>query len=270
VVASMAKEMGALTVAVVTSPFAFEGARRLRQAEEGLAQLAKTVDTVISIPNERLLSLAPRGTTILEAFRLGHDFVRQVIQDIVEIATTPGFVNRDFSDLRSTLNGAGYAVLGTATARGENAATEAARQAIACPLVEGQGIRGARNILLNVTGSSRLGLHEVNDACNLVREAAGPGDVQLNFGIVVDDSLGDAVKVTLIATGFGPAEPPAAPAPIVAEQPAAATAWLAEPAPAPLTEPVIELKPPNGHPPLPQPEFANELDMPAILRRQRM
>ncbi len=276
VVASWAKEMGALTVAVVTTPFAFEGARRLRQAAEGLEKLAESVDTVITIPNERLLALAPRGTTILEAFRLGHEFLRQVVQDIVGIATTPGFINRDFSDLRSTLQGMGAAVLGTATATGENAALEAARQAISCPLVEGRGIQGARNILLNLAGSSRLGLHEVNDACNLIREATGCDDVQLNFGIVLDESLGEAVKITVIAAGFdrpAPEPPAAAPQPVApppiaapAPEPAPEPVWLAQPE----TEPVAAPKPPNGHPPLPEAEFADELDMPAILRQQRM
>lgn len=224
VVASMAKEMGALTIAVVTTPFAFEGTRRLRQAEEGLAKLAESVDTVITVPNERLLALAPRGTTILEAFRLGHDFLRQTVQDIVEIVTTPGFINRDFSDIRSALFGMGHATLGTATARGENAATEAARQAISCPLVEASGIRGARNVLLNVTGSSSLGLHEVNDACVMIREATGCDDVQLNFGLVLNEEMGDAVKVTVIATGFG-TRAPAAPEPAA---PPDTTGWLSE------------------------------------------
>lgn len=271
VVAAMAKEMGALTIAVVTTPFAFEGDRRLRQAAEGLKNLAKSVDTVISIPNERLLALAPRGTSILEAFRLGHEFLRQVVQDIVDIITTPGFINRDFSDLRSTLLGMGCAVLGTATARGDNAAVEAARQAIACPLLEDQGIRGARNILLNITGSSLLGLHEVSDACRMIREATGNEDVQVNFGLVLNESMGDSVKVTVIATGFGPLEPPPAEAPIIAafEPPPVQTAWLAEPAPEPVP-PAPEVKPANGTPPLPEPDFADELDMPAILRQRRM
>jgi cell division protein FtsZ len=269
VVASIAKELNALTVAVVTSPFAFEGARRIRQAQQGLEQLAGNVDTVITIPNERLLELAPRGTSILEAFRLGHDFLRQTVQDIVEIVTTPGFINRDFSDIRTTLFGMGHAVLGTATARGDNAALEAARQAIACPLMEQSGIRGARNVLLNLTGSSRLGLHEVNDACQMIRQATEYEDVQLNFGLVMNESMADAVKVTVIATGF-----PTTVRATEFEQtrPAADGVWLSEAEPqAPAPEPV-EAKPANGTPPLPpipEPEDLDDLDTPAYLRQRR-
>jgi cell division protein FtsZ len=275
VVSAMAKEMNALTVAIVTMPFAFEGERRIRQAEEGLAKLTESVDTVITIPNERLLALAPRGTSILEAFRLGHDFLRRTVQDIVEIVTTPGFINRDFSDVRSTLVGMGYAVLGTATARGDNAVIEAAKQAISCPLIDLAGIRGARNVLLNVTGSTRLGLHEVNDACQTIRKATGRDDVQVNFGLAFNESMADTVKVTLIATGF-PARGEELEA--VEEQPAAQSAWLseAEPeAPPPVVvaapEPsAIETKPPNGTPPIPEPEDFNELDTPAYLRQRRL
>jgi cell division protein FtsZ len=274
VISGFAKEMNALTVAIVTMPFAFEGERRIRQAEAGLAELAGNVDTVITIPNERLLALAPRGTSILEAFRMGHDFLRRTVQDLVEIVTTPGFINRDFSDVRSTLVGMGYAVLGTATARGDNAVIEAARQAISCPLIDQSGIRGARNVLLNVTGSTRLGLHEVNDACQMIRHATGRNDVQVNFGLAFNESMADSVKVTLIATGF-----PAAGQEFEAaeDQPAAQSAWLSEAQPEtpPLAvatpEPVaVETKPPNGAPPLPPPEEMSELDRPAYLRQRRM
>jgi cell division protein FtsZ len=274
VVAAMAKEMDALTVAVVTMPFAFEGERRIRQAEEGLAKLTESVDTVITIPNERLLALAPRGTSILDAFRLGHEFLRRTVQDLVEIVTTPGFVNRDFSDLRSTLAGMGHAVLGTATARGDNAVIEAARQAISCPLIEQTGIRGARNVLLNVTGSARLGLHEVNDACQMIRQAAGRSDVQVNFGLVFNEALADTVKVTLIATGFD-ARGQEMEQPL--EQPAAQDVWLSETRPEPVpvavaaAQPVaVETKPPNGTPPIPEPEQFSDLDTPAYLRQRRL
>jgi cell division protein FtsZ len=271
VVSAMAKEMNALTVAVVTMPFAFEGERRIRQAEEGLAKLTESVDTVITIPNERLLVLAPRGTSILEAFRLGHDFLRRTVEDLVEIVTTPGFINRDFSDLRSTLVGMGHAVLGTATARGDNAVIEAARQAITCPLIDQSGIRGARNVLLNVTGSTRLGLHEVNDACQMIRQATGRADVQVNFGLAFNESMADTVKVTLIATGF-----PTRGQELEAfeEQSAAQSEWLSEaqtPAVAAAPEPAAhETKPPNGTPPIPEPEDLNSLDTPAYLRQRRM
>ncbi len=296
VVASLAKELGALTIAVVTSPFAFEGARRLRQAEEGLAKLAENVDTVIAIPNERLLALAPRGTSILEAFRMGHEFLRQTVQDIVGIATTPGFINRDFSDIRSTLFGMGRAVLGTATARGENAAQEAARLAISCPLIEHSGIRGATNVLLNVTGSSQLGLHEVNEACESIRAATGDQDVQVSFGLVLNESMGDAVKVTVIATGFetasaaprveraaapvhhepAPPSPPAASDTVwLSEQPAAAhVAQLAVPEPeaviyAAAAAPVYEPEPAVEASPEPGFEDLDDLDTPAYLRQRR-
>ncbi len=273
VVSGFAKEMNALTVAIVTMPFAFEGERRIRQAEAGLAELAGNVDTVITIPNERLLTLAPRGTSILEAFRMGHDFLRRTVQDLVEIVTTPGFINRDFSDVRSTLVGMGYAVLGTATARGDNAVIEAARQAITCPLIDQAGIRGARNVLLNVTGSTRLGLHEVNDACQMIRQAAGRADVQVNFGLAFNEAMADSVKVTLIATGFpGRGQQLEA----VEEQTEAQSAWLSEvqpeaAAPVPVAEPVaVETKPPNGTPALPPVEELDDLDKPAYLRQRRM
>ncbi|MBI4876985.1 MAG: cell division protein FtsZ, partial [Acidobacteria bacterium] len=164
VVASLAKELNALTVAVVTKPFGFEGPRRMKQAERGLAELAGTVDTVIPIPNDRLLDLVPRGTSFFEAFRVADDVLRQAVQGIADIITTPGIINRDFSDIRSIMLGMGYAMMGTASARGENAAVDAARQAINSALLEEGGVRGARGILINITGSGVLGLHEVNEA----------------------------------------------------------------------------------------------------------
>ena len=171
VVASLAKELGALTVAVVTKPFTFEGPRRMRQADHGLEDLAGTVDTVIAIPNDRLLDLLPRGTSVFEAFKTADDVLYQAVQGISDIIVTPGLINRDFSDIRATMAGMGFAMMGTAVARGENAAIEAARQAISYPLLEKGGLAGARGILINITGSSRLGLHEVNEACSMIREA---------------------------------------------------------------------------------------------------
>jgi cell division protein FtsZ len=202
VVASLAKELGALTVAVVTKPFAFEGPKRRKQAEQGLAELAGVVDTVITIPNDQLLELVPKGTSFFEAFRVADDVLRQAVQGISDIITTPGLINRDFSDIRSIMLGMGYAMMGTATAEGENAAAIAAGKAISCPLMEAGGVRGARGVLINITGSSRLGLHEVNAACTLIRDAAQNDDVQINFGVVLDESMGDEVKITVIATGF--------------------------------------------------------------------
>ena len=202
VVASLAKELGALTVAIVTKPFAFEGAKRRKQAEQGLAELASVADTVITIPNDQLLELAPKGTSFVDAFRIADDVLRQAVQGISDIINTPGLVNRDFSDVRSIMTGMGYATMGTATARGENGCVAAAQKAIHSPLMEAGGLRGARGVLLNITASSELGLHEVNQACTLVSEAAENDDVQINFGVVLDENMGDEVKITVIATGF--------------------------------------------------------------------
>ncbi len=202
VVAALAKELGALTVAVVTRPFQFEGPRRLRQAERGLAELHATVDTVISIPNDRLVDLVPRGTSFFEAFRMADDVLRQGVQGISDIITTPGLINRDFADVRAIMLGMGFAVMGTASASGEGAALEAAKNAIACPLLEEGGLKGAQAVLLNMTAASSLSLHEMQDACNLVREATGNPELQINFGLVPNEQLGDEVRITVIATGF--------------------------------------------------------------------
>lgn len=201
VVAALAKEMGALTVAVVTRPFGFEGPRRMKQAERGLAELHATVDTVISIPNDRLVELAPRGTGFYEAFRLADDVLRQGVQGISDIITTPGLINRDFADVKAIMAGMGFAMMGTATATGENAALQAAQSAMECPLLEEGGLRGARAILLNITAPPSLTLHEMYAACRLIREATGNEDVQINFGLVPNER-NEEVKVTVIATGF--------------------------------------------------------------------
>jgi|SRR5581483_9187479 len=202
VVASLAKELGALTVAVVTKPFAFEGPRRMKQAERGIAELAGSCDTLISIPNEKLIALAPRGMSFFESFRLADDVLRQAVQGIADIIMTPGLINRDFSDIRTIMAGMGYAMMGTAIASGENAPLEAARQAINSPLMEEGGVLGARGVLINITASSSLGIHDVNEACNLIRTATDNNDVQINFGVVLDERMGDNVKITVIATGF--------------------------------------------------------------------
>ena len=202
VVASLAKELGALTVAIVTKPFGFEGPKRRKLAEQGLAELASVVDTVITIPNDQLLDLVPAGTSFFDAFHVADDVLRQAVQGISDIITTPGLINRDFSDIRAIMTGMGYAMMGTATASGKDACVEAARKAISSPLMEAGGVRGARGMLINITGSSQLGLHQVNEACTLVREAAENDDVQVNFGVVLDEDMGDEVKVTVIATGF--------------------------------------------------------------------
>jgi cell division protein FtsZ len=202
VIAALARELDALVVAVVTKPFTFEGSRRRKAAEEGLAKLAATVDSVIAIPNDRLLALVPRGTSIADSFKAADDVLRQTVQGITDIIITPGLINRDFADIRATMVGMGYAMMGTAVGRGENAAVDAARQAINCPLLEGTSISGARGVLINITSSSRLGLHDVDAACAIIREATECEDVQLNFGVTVNESMGDSVKITVIATGF--------------------------------------------------------------------
>ncbi|MCC7175112.1 MAG: cell division protein FtsZ [Bryobacterales bacterium] len=270
VVASLAKELGALTVAVVTKPFSFEGPKRRQQAERGLSELASIVDTVIAIPNDRLLALLPRGTTFQDGVRTADDVLRQAVQGISDIITTPGMINRDFSDIRATMLGMGFAMMGTAVAAGENAAVEAARQAITCPLLEEGGITGARGILVNITGSGRLGLHEVNEACTLIAEATRNDDVQVSFGVVLDEGMGDSVKVTVIATGFtrpGAAAGARKPAPEVVEQPAwtppSEPASLPQAAPPPPAEPAIG---PAPH----EPGFRDNLDIPAYQRRERL
>ncbi len=202
VVASLAKELGALTVAVVTKPFNFEGPRRMKQAERGLSELASACDTVITIPNQKLLSLVAKGTSFGEAFRLADDILRQAVQGIADIITTPGFINRDFVDIRNIMLGMGYAMMGTASAKGESAAMEAAARAIDSPLMEEGGILGARGLLIYITASSSLAVHDIDEACGLIRAATRNDDVQVNFGVAIDESMADEVKVTVIATGF--------------------------------------------------------------------
>jgi len=280
VIASLAKELDALTVAVVTKPFGFEGTRRKRLAEEGLAKLAATVDTVIAIPNDRLLALVPRGTSFFESFKMADDLLRQAVQGISDIITTPGIINRDFSDIKATMVGMGYAMLGTAVARGQDAAMEAARQAISCPLLEDSRITGSRGILINITGSSRLGLHEVNEACSIIREAADCEDVQINFGVILNEGMEDAVKITVIATGFTPesATMEARPAvPEVRRQPRAVEPMTVMPrAPEPEPEPPAFVPEPEPAP-VPVAMVASEpvldlddLDTPAYLRQGRL
>ena len=202
VVASLAKEMNALTVAVVTKPFAFEGPKRMKAAIKGLADLAQTVDTVVTIPNDRLLELVPKGTSFFEAFRIADDVLRQAVQGISDIITTPGIINRDFSDIRAIMLGMGHAMMGTAMAKGNGATLEAARIAMSSPLLEEGGVIGARGLLINIMASGNLSLHDVNEACSLIRAATANEDVQVNFGVVMNESLGDEVKMTVIATGF--------------------------------------------------------------------
>jgi cell division protein FtsZ len=200
VIASLASEMGILTVAVVTRPFAFEGKRRLMQAERGLKELIESVDTMIVIPNEKLLAVA-KDAGFFESFRVADDVLRQGVQGISDIITIPGIINRDFADVKTTMAGMGHAVMGTAVRSGTNRAGEAAQAAMASPLLEAGAIDGARGILINITGSSTLKLSEVNEASSLIQSAAHE-DANIIFGAVLDEKMGDEVKITVIATGF--------------------------------------------------------------------
>src|SRR5512138_2896768 len=200
IIAALASEMGALTVAVVTKPFAFEGKRRMNQAERGLAELIDSVDTTIVIPNEKLLAVA-QNAGFFESFRIADDILRQGVQGISDIITIPGIINRDFADVKAIMAGMGYAVMGTATAAGEKRTMEAPQRAIASPLLEAGAIDGARGILINITGSSSLKLAEVQQACTIIQGAAHE-DANIIFGAVLDEKMKDAVKITVIATGF--------------------------------------------------------------------
>jgi cell division protein FtsZ len=200
VIASLASEMGALTVAVVTRPFSFEGKRRMMQAERGMQELLESVDTLIVIPNEKLLAVA-RDAGFFESFRIADDVLRQGVQGISDIITIPGVINRDFADVRTTMAGMGYSVMGTAVRSGPERAKEAAQAAMASPLLEAGAIDGARGILINITGSSGLKLNEVFEASSIIQNAAHE-DANIIFGAVQDESMGEDVKITVIATGF--------------------------------------------------------------------
>ena len=205
IIASLAVEMGALTVAVVTKPFSFEGKRRMAQAERGIAELMESVDTTIVIPNEKLLAVA-ENAGFFESFRIADDILRQGVQGISDIITIPGIINRDFADVKTIMANMGYAVMGTATASGQNRTMEAAQRAIASPLLEAGAIDGARGILINITGSASLKLAEVQQACTIIQSAAHE-DANIIFGAVMDEKMKDAVKITVIATGFRTAQP---------------------------------------------------------------
>src|ERR687885_216877 len=201
VIAEIAKhEIGALTVGVVTRPFEFEGSQRSRQATEGVDRLREQVDTLITIPNEKLLSIVERRTSILDAFRQADDVLRQGVQGITDLITIPGLINLDFADVRTIMQDAGSALMGIGTASGESRAAEAAKTAISSPLLE-ESVEGATGILLNITGGRDLGLFEVNEAAEIVNAASDPNS-NIIFGAVIDEQMGDMVRVTVIATGF--------------------------------------------------------------------
>ena len=202
VIARIARELGALTVGVVTKPFQFEGRRRMTQAEEGLRELKNAVDTLITIPNQRLLSVASKNTSLRESFQKADDVLLQAVRGISELVTVHGLINLDFADVRSIMAEMGMAMMGAATASGENRAVEAATRAISSPLLEDVSIKGARGLLINVTGGSDMALYEVNEAASLIQEEAHE-DANIIFGAVIDDAMSDEIRVTVIATGFG-------------------------------------------------------------------
>lgn len=267
VIATLAKQLDALTIAVVTKPFTFEGGKRMRQAERSVNDLATSVDILTTIPNDRLLTIAPKGTSMAQAFKLADDVLRQAVQGISEIILKPGLINLDFSDIKAAISGMGHALIGNAVAKGQNAAVEAARAAINSPLLEDTKIKGARQVLMNITASGEIGLHELNEACSIIREAADCDDLQLNFGVIANEAMGDTVKVTVIATGFSKpedrrdslVEPKPASEFFSERRPDAAHA--APSSPAPLEEAV---------PAAAAQVFEEELDVPAYLRQGKL
>jgi len=232
VVASLAKDLGILTVAVVTKPFTFEGRKRLLQADAGMDALRGVVDTLITIPNQRLLAVVDRGTPLLEAFKVADTVLQQAVQGISDLILVPGLVNLDFADVRTIMSGMGMAMMGTGVGRGENRAVDAAQKAIASPLLDDTSIDGAKGILINFTGGPDLSIHELEEAARMVQEAAHE-EANIIFGAVIDPSLGDEVRMTVIATGFAERKQELSPNKVVdlprsarpGVQPGAAAAW---------------------------------------------
>jgi cell division protein FtsZ len=205
ILARLAREIGALTVAVVTKPFLFEGKKRMRQAEEGIRELKEQVDTLIVIPNQRLLSVAGKTTTLMEAFQKADDVLLHAVRGISDLIVTPGLINLDFADVRAVMAEMGLALMGASSASGENRAIEAAQKAICSPLLEDVSIQGAKGILINITGGSGMSLYEVNEAATMIQEEAHD-DANIIFGAVIDEKLEDELRITVIATGFGDKE----------------------------------------------------------------
>ncbi|WP_164413460.1 cell division protein FtsZ [Streptomyces salinarius] len=290
VVANIARSLGALTIGVVTRPFTFEGRRRANQAEDGIAELREEVDTLIVIPNDRLLSISDRQVSVLDAFKSADQVLLSGVQGITDLITTPGLINLDFADVKSVMSEAGSALMGIGSARGDDRAVAAAEMAISSPLLEAS-IDGARGVLLSISGGSDLGLFEINEAAQLVSEAAHP-EANIIFGAVIDDALGDEVRVTVIAAGFDGGQPPSKQRdnvlgassqakreePTPARQPESRPSFGSlgsvkpkeEPEPAPAPEPVSDL-PPVSPPPVPpsrtySDSAAEELDVPDFLK----
>ena len=254
IVASLATELDALTVAVVTKPFHFEGRRRMAQADQGLRELRECVDTVITIPNERLLHTVERGVSLSDSFRVADDVLRQAVQGISDLITVPGLINLDFADVTSIMQGMGMALMGAGRATGENRAIEATQQAISSPLLEEATIQGAKGVLINITGGPDLTLFEVNAASSIIRESADD-DANIIFGAVIDDTLTDEMRITVIATGFDRE----------AASVASAAATTAIPAPPPrfVARPADDLpRPMMGTP------RVDDLDVPTFIRKK--
>jgi cell division protein FtsZ len=298
VIASLASELGALTIAVVTKPFKFEGKKRQTQAERGLEELRGSVDTVITIPNERLLATIARSTSLNDAFTSADDVLRQAIQGISDLILVPGMINLDFADVKTIMAGMGIAIMGTGFAEGENRAMLAANHAISSPLLEDASVKGARGVIINVTGGSDLSLVEVSEASAIIQEAAHE-EANIIFGAVVDPAMGSKVKITVIATGFDRVSVPKQVAPSASQTPVDLqnyTAWRNDVAEAPraaapaavaaggggarmafVRRPVLEMPPvpvsaadPAAETISPGAEFepVSPLDVPAFLRRQ--
>lgn len=271
IVARIARSLGALTIGVVTRPFGFEGKRREGQADDGIAALRDEVDTLIVIPNDRLLSISDRNVSVLDAFRQADQVLLQGVSGITELITTPGLINLDFADVKSVMSDAGSALMGIGSARGEKRAVEAAEMAVGSPLLEAS-IDGARGVLISVSGGSDLGLFEINEAAELVRDAAHP-EANIIFGAVIDDSLGDEVRVTVIGAGFDGGEPKrrdiTQPALRKEPQPAAPAAEAEPPAPpassdddilgGPADPVTVPAEPPSV-------TYGDDLDIPDFLR----
>jgi cell division protein FtsZ len=267
VVASIARKLGALTIGVVTRPFSFEGKRRAKQAEEGIQALRNECDTLIVIPNDRLLQLGDIGVSLMDAFRSADEVLLSGVQGITDLITTPGLINLDFADVKSVMSGAGSALMGIGSARGEGRAVQAAQKAINSPLLEAS-MEGAHGVLLSIAGGSDLGLFEINESASLVQEAAHP-DANIIFGTVIDDSLGDEVRVTVIAAGFdsgGPThkklEPQALSSPPRGTPVASATAGQVNHNPQPVQQ--VQQPPPVQHQPQhqPQPQPVQQVEQP--------
>jgi cell division protein FtsZ len=254
IIASLATELDALTVAVVTKPFHFEGRRRMQQADQGLRELRECVDTVITIPNERLLHTVDRGVSLSDSFRVADDVLRQAVQGISDLITVPGLINLDFADVKSIMQGMGMALMGAGRATGENRAIEATQQAISSPLLEEATIQGAKGVLINITGGPDLTLFEVNAASSIIRESADD-DANIIFGAVIDENMTDEMKITVIATGFDKEA--------VAVASAASTTTMPAPPPRFVTRPADDL---------PRPMMANprvdDLDVPTFIRKK--